>query len=185
MSLFDQISAFCPSCEQEGHDQSLMLSFLENGETPLSRDNAVRHFTVSAWIISKDGDSVLMVYHNIYRSWSWVGGHADGEEDLLSVALREAEEETGITGLIPAEGIFSLEILPVSGHEKRGKYVSSHLHYNVTYLFWGDKSASLRVKDDENSGVRWVPINEVLTACSEPWIGERVYKKLIGKMKNQ
>ena len=67
-----------------------------------------------------------MVYHNIYRSWSWTGGHADGEADLLQVALREAAEETGIAALQPLQKEpVSLEILTVDGHEKGGNYVPS------------------------------------------------------------
>ena len=77
-----------------------------------------------------------MAYHNIYHSWAWTGGHADGEKDLLSVAIREAKEETGIKTVKPVmEGIFSLEVLTVDGHEKNGSYVPSHLHLNVT-IFW-------------------------------------------------
>ena len=80
----------------------------------------------------------LMAYHNIYDSWAWTGGHADGEADFLKVAIREAMEETGITRVTPVtEDIFSLEVLTVDGHEKKGAYVSSHLHLNVTYLLEG------------------------------------------------
>ena len=69
-----------------------------------------------------------MVYHNIYHSWSWLGGHADGETDLLSVAIQEVKEEAGISKVYPvSEEIFSLESLTVDGHVKKGKYVSSHL----------------------------------------------------------
>ena len=76
------------------------------------------------------------------------------------VALRELEEETGVAGarLVPCGpgGIFSLEVLTVDGHEKRGRYVGSHLHLNVTYLAVASPEEPLRVKPDENSGVRWV-----------------------------
>lgn len=182
----EQLAAFLPSCEQEEADKALMLDFLKNGKTPFSRENETAHFTASAWIMSPDFERVLMIYHNIYRAWSWTGGHADGETDLFAVAKREAEEETGITGLQPADpegGIFSLEILTVDGHEKRGKYVSSHLHYNVTYLFTADPAAPVREKPDENSGVRWIPCEDVPKVCSEPWMVERVYGKLIEKAK--
>ncbi len=71
-------------------------------------------------------DRVLMAYHNIYHSWAWTGGHADGEKDLLSVAMREAREETGIKTVTPVmDQIFSLEVLTVDGHEKKGLYVPS------------------------------------------------------------
>ena len=127
-----------------------------------------------------------MVYHNIYHSWSWLGGHADGETDLLAVAIREVKEEAGISDVRPvSEEIFSLESLTVDGHVKKGRYVSSHLHLNVTYLLEADEADVLRIKPDENSGVRWFSLEEALAACSEPWMIERVYKKLNAKVRER
>ena len=127
---------------------------------------------------------MLMAFHKIYQSWAWTGGHADGDRDLLAVAKREAMEETGVTEIrVISEDIFSLEILTVDGHEKRGVYVPSHLHLNVTYLLEADEAEVLRIKPDENSGVRWFLLEEALAACSEPWMIERVYKKLNAKVR--
>ena len=93
-----------------------------------------------------------MAYHNLYDSWSWLGGHADGDRDLLAVSMREVREESGLTAVRPVSPhIYSLEILTVDGHEKRGAYVSSHLHLNVTYLLEADPAAPVRRKPDENS----------------------------------
>ena len=184
MTLEEQLTAYVPGNEQEARDRELMLDFLRRGETPFERTNQTAHFTASAWVTSAGRDRVLMIWHNIYRSWAWTGGHADGERDLLAVARREAEEETGVSGLRPVSGApISLEILTVSGHEKRGQYVPSHLHHNVTYLFEADDRAPLRAKPDENSGVCWFSPEEALAACSEPWMAERVYQKLLAKMK--
>ena len=100
--------------------------------------------TASSWLLNATHDKVLMIYHNIYHSWAWTGGHADGDRDLLAVAKREAMEETGVTEIrVISEDIFSLEILTVDGHEKRGVYVPSHLHLNVTYLLEADEALSL------------------------------------------
>ena len=136
-------------------------------------------------LLRKDLDSIsdeLMIYHNIYNSWSWTGGHADGETDLLAVALREVAEETGLQTLRPvSRELFSVEILTVDGHEKRGWYVPSHLHLNCTYLIEADDTEPLRVKPDENSGVRWFAPREALAACTEPWMRDRIYQKLIEK----
>ncbi|MDD7483624.1 MAG: NUDIX hydrolase, partial [Clostridia bacterium] len=124
----------------------------------------------------------LMVYHNLYDSWSWCGGHADGETDLLQVALREAKEETGVCHIAPVSPqIFSVEILPVFGHEKRGRYVPSHLHMNVTYLLRADERDVLHPCEGENSGVRWFTPQEALTASTEKWMTERIYRKLVEK----
>ena len=129
-----------------------------------------------------NGKKVLMAYHKIYDSWAWTGGHADGEEDLLSVAVREAREETGLQTVTPVmEAPFSVEILTVNGHEKKGQYVPSHLHLNVTYLLRGDDAEILTVKEDENAGVSWFDQAEALEKCSEPWMIDRVYRKLMEK----
>ena len=186
MNLYEQLQQYHPYNEQEANDCDVMLRLLEKEPNIFLRENRTAHFTASSWLLNREHDKVLMIYHNIYHSWAWTGGHADGEEDLLAVAIREAEEETGVTGIIPIkDGIYSLEILTVDGHEKRGAYVSSHLHLNITYLLEADEEAVLRIKPDENSGVKWFPLEEALKTSSEPWMVERVYKKLNEKLKGE
>lgn len=186
MKLTDCINEYIPYNEQEEVDKRNMLKFLKTGEHVLDRENELAHFTASAWVVNSKRNQVLMVYHNIYHSWSWTGGHADGEEDLLQVAVREVMEETGIGTVRPlSEEIFSIEVLHVEGHEKRGKYVASHLHMNITYLLEADDKERLIVKEDENSGVRWFGFQEALDACSEPFMKERIYKKLNDKLQRR
>ncbi len=179
MKLIRQIEQYQPGNEQEEQDKKLMLYCLKHQENIFSRENALVHMTASAWVVNKARTKVLMVYHNIYDSWSWMGGHADGEEDLLSVALREVQEESGIRQVHPVtEDIYSLEVLTVDGHVKHGAYVSSHLHLNVTYLLEASEEESLHMKPDENSGVAWFGLEEAVKASSEPWFRERIYPKL-------
>ena len=141
------------------------------------------HFTAAGFIFNPDRTKTLMIYHNIYQSWSWMGGHADGDRDLLAVARREVMEESGLKELkLLSPEIFSLEILTVDGHIKRGQYVSSHLHLNVTYLFEADPAEPLRVKPDENSGVAWIPVSELPQKVTEAWFLERIYSKLCRKL---
>ena len=115
-NLIRQIENYPPFNEQEEKDKALILGWISNNENAFSRENTVAHITASAWVVNKDRSKVLMVYHNIYNSWSWLGGHADGETDLLSVAIREVKEEAGISNVRPvSEEIFSLESLTVDG----------------------------------------------------------------------
>ena len=182
--LMESIRAYQPFNEQEKMDKPLILDWIETQDDAFSRDNTVAHMTASAWVVNKDRSRVLMAYHNIYDSWSWLGGHADGETDLLSVAIREVKEEAGIAYVRPvSENIFSLESLTVDGHVKRGKYISSHLHLNITYLLEADSEEDVRIKADENSGVAWFTPEEALQKSTEPWFVERVYGKLIEKVK--
>ncbi len=175
----EQIAAYVPVNEQERRDKQVILDFLERNGDAFERSNLLAHMTASAWVVNPARDKVLMVYHKIYDSWSWTGGHADGERDLLAVALREVREETGVEHVRPvSEDICSLEVLTVDGHEKRGVYVPSHLHLNVTYLLEADERDSLQVCEAENSGVKWFTLEGALQASSEPWFVERIYKKL-------
>ena len=183
MKLIEEIKRYRPCCEQEERDQAVMLAFLAAHDDAFSRGNLIAHMTASAWVVNPARDKVLMVYHRLYDSWAWTGGHADGETDLLSVALRECREETGVEHVRPVSGdIYSLEILTVEGHEKRGQYVPSHLHLNLTYLLEADERDSLQICEAENSGVRWFSLTEALTAPSEPWMVERIYRKLNAKL---
>ena len=183
MKIVEEIKKSRPCNEQEQRDKAVILAFLENNEDAFLRSNLLAHMTASSWIVNPERTKTLMVYHNIYDSWSWTGGHADGETDLLAVALREAREETGIAHVRPVSPeIFSLEVLTVDGHEKRGAYVPSHLHMNVTYLLEAEESDTLRVCREENSGVAWFTLEEALKASTEPWFVERIYKKLNGKL---
>ena len=179
MALREEILAFWPGCEQEETEKRLMLAYLERFSDLLTRENEMAHFTASCWIVNPARDKVLLAYHNLYQSWAWLGGHADGDGDLRRVALREAQEESGLTqARILGEGIFSLEILGVDGHVRRGRYVGTHLHLNVTYLLEADDRMPIRAKPDENSAVRWMPVGEVLQAVSEPEM-RVVYRKLM------
>ena len=185
MGIYQDIEKYVPSCEQEEADKKFILTFLKANENAFLRENTVAHMTASSWIVNPARDKVLMVYHNIYDSWSWTGGHADGERDMLSLALRECREETGIEHVrAVSPEIYSLEVLTVDGHEKRGSYVSSHLHLNVTYLLEADENDTLHVCREENSGVAWFGLEEALKASTEPWFVERIYKKLNNKLKN-
>lgn len=185
MELIEQIRAYCPGNEQEERDQQELLNWLTECPNVFERSSIAAHMTASAWVVSPDRKKVLMVYHNLYDSWSWMGGHADGETDLLAVAKREVMEECGLTQVkVLSDDIFSLEVLSVDGHIKHGKYVSTHLHLNVTYLFEADPTAPIFMKPDENSGVAWFTTEEVPQKTSEPWFRDWIYSKLIEKVKN-
>lgn len=185
MKLIKSIEKYQPMNEQEKLDKAIILSHLLNTKDIFMRENQTAHMTASAWVINETRDKVLMVHHNIYNSWSWLGGHADGDTDLLNVALKEVREESGLKNIQPiSEDIFSLETLTVDGHEKRGAYVPSHLHLNITYLIEACESDLLEIKHDENSDISWFKLEDAIKASTEPWFRERIYKKLNEKLKH-
>ena len=187
MDIFQQLKNYIPVNKQEEADKDLILYCLRAlPDVPdvFTRDSRLAHMTASGWVVNPGRDKALMVYHNLYDSWSWMGGHADGDQDLLRVALREVREESGIKRVRPLlEEIFSLEVLTVDGHEKRGVYVPSHLHLNVTYLLEAEEDQVLITKPDENSGVSWFGLEEAIEKSSEEWFRERIYPKLNEKLK--
>lgn len=183
MNWIKSIENYIPYNEQEEKDKQLIEYCINKFEDILTRDNTLAHITSSGFVINKKKDKVLMVHHNIYNSWSWTGGHADGDKDLLTVAIKEAREETGVKNIYPVSSqIFSLDVLPVLGHLKRGDYISSHLHLSIAYLVQADENQQLVVKTDENSAVKWIPIEEVNLYSNEPHM-QKVYEKLICKIK--
>ena len=186
LELIHQIKKYKTINEQEEKDKYLLLEWIMDHEDAFSRENKIAHITASGWVVNKDRSKVLMVYHNIYDSWSWIGGHADGETDLLATAIREVREETGVKNVCPVtDEIFSIEILTVDGHTKNGNYVSSHLHLNVTYLLEADSEETVSIKADENSGVAWFTPEEALKKSTEPWFVENIYTKLLDRMRQE
>ncbi len=184
MDLRKKIENYLPYNCEEDKDKETMLKYMDLFHDVLTRNNEIGHFTSSCWIVNKERSKVLMVYHNIYDSWSWAGGHADGDEDLLYVSLKEAKEETGLKNIEPLSSeIFSLEVMGVDGHIKKGKYVSSHIHLNVTYLLCADENDITHIKEDENSGVNWFELDEAVSISNEPYM-KKVYAKLNNKLRD-
>ncbi len=183
-NLVSEIEAYVPFNEQEEKDKEVILECLKNNENVFLRESKMAHMTASAWVTNKNRDKILMVYHNLYDSWSWLGGHADGEVNLLDVAMREVSEESGLKRLVPvSRNIYSLEVLTVDGHIKKGEYISSHLHLNVTYLLEADDTEMLSIKPDENSGVAWFGLQKAIDSSTEQWFQEHIYSKLNEKLR--
>lgn len=183
MNYINAIKTYNPINEQEEKDKELFLFCINKFEDILTRKNVVAHLTSSAFVVNKDRTKTLMIYHNIYDTWAWTGGHMDGMDDLIYVAKKELMEETGVKNpILITDEIMSLDSITVNGHIKRGEYVSSHLHLNAAFLFECDENEELIVKEDENSGVRWIDIDKLDSYVSpnDKHVLE-IYKKILIK----
>jgi hypothetical protein len=177
-----EVELYIPKDAREESEKREILTLMEReGDRLLLRECSYAHMTASSVIVNRDRTKMLMAFHKIYQSWAWTGGHADGDGDFEAVARREAQEETGIQNLKKlGTGAASLEVLPVWAHQKHGQMVASHLHLNVSYLFEADDTLPLRIAEDENSAVGWIPIAQL-----EEYVREKdmmpIYQKLLNR----
>lgn len=180
----EMLKKYVPYNEQEERDVKLIIEAEKIFKDILTRDNEFCHLTAFAFIVNKERTKVLCIFHNIYQSWSWVGGHADGDDDMLYVATKETKEETSLKNFVAvSEKPISIEILPVRGHEKRGRYVPAHTHLNITYLFEADEKDFIHIQEEENSNIGWLTFDELISKTEEAHILP-IYKKIIEKIKH-
>lgn len=169
--------------DQEENERLAFLQFIKTfGDFSYIRDNLVGHLTVSAWIVNSGHDKTLMAFHNLYKFWAWLGGHTDGQPDLLKVILKEIREESSLHDLcLLAPLPMDLSILSVESHYKHGVFVPRHLHYNLTYCFEADENQFIQAKPDENSGVNWIGLKDIEKYCRSdqayPYY-QRIMKKM-------
>lgn len=182
-NIYQFVQNYIPYNEQEEKDKALILQQL-SADNILTRKNHLAHLTVSAWIVSPDYQKVLMAYHNIYQSYAWLGGHLDGNADIVSVIKKEIQEESDLSEFqLIEDQLFSLEVLTVDGHVKNGQYVSSHLHLNLTFLCIANPDLPIHIRPSENSQIAWLEVDKIAQSVSEVWFMKHIYQKLIDKVK--
>lgn len=149
-----------------------LKAFVSANERCFERSLAIGHVTGSAWIVDLDRDYVLLTHHEKLDKWLQLGGHADGEPDILQVALREAREESGLEAISPISGkIFDVDVhcIPTRGSEP------AHLHHDVRFLLEADRSLRLRITPESRALV-WVRLSEVTQLTGEASITRMVAK---------
>lgn len=182
MKLRESIERYQPFDNEEDEIKKNILKYMDKYSDVLTRNNDKCHFTSSGIVLNKERTKVLMVFHNIYNSWIVPGGHADGDSDLLHVALKEVEEETGQKATVLDKNIFQLSISPIEGHMKRGKYVEPHYHLDVLYLLEADDTIPLVYREDESQGVKWATIDESLDEDITVPFMHSVQKRIVDKL---
>lgn len=150
--------------DKEEHDRLTIIDFLQRDDNPFDRKNFTAHMTGSAWVLSPDLQSALLTHHMILDKWLQCGGHADGEANILNVALREAQEESGIEKITPLSSvIFDLDVHPIPANPKRGE--PAHFHYDLRYLFRAEETDF--IVSSESKDLQWVPLERIFDAGFE------------------
>jgi len=136
-------------------------TLLDDPENPFRRERLAGHFTGSAWLVSADGQRVLLTHHRKLDRWLQLGGHADGERDLAQVALKEAEEESGLTALVLEDG----ELFDIDKHWiPERKDVPGHWHYDARYVVRAVGSEQFAISE-ESLALAWREITDVANAA--------------------
>lgn len=147
-------------------------SAISLGSQVFDRNCLPHHWTASAWILETSCRETLVIFHRKLQRWIQPGGHADGDENLPRVALREAREETGLGSLrIDSEEIFDFGVTPIPAHNN----FPAHTHLDVRFLVWADRDEPI-VESAESAGARWVPLSELDTFCGDQGISRMAAK---------
>ncbi len=146
-TLFDEEKVFIPRFK----------SLLSNFPACYGRSLLTGHITASAWIIDEQGGSALLVHHKKLNRWLQPGGHADGDEDVLAVAFKEAREETGLTSLkLAEENIFDIDIHLIPRHGE----IQAHFHHDIRFLFVAEKTEEYVISNESNE-LKWIPMDKL------------------------
>lgn len=148
--------AYADAFSQETETATVFRGFLGSSVHAFERSHLIGHFTGSAWLVSADGERVLLTHHRKLERWLQLGGHADGDADLARVALREAEEESGLRDLVGETSVFDLDRhrIPARGHEPE------HWHYDVRYVVRANGSEVFTVSA-ESHALAWRDITAI------------------------
>ncbi|RZA37295.1 MAG: NUDIX hydrolase [Lysobacteraceae bacterium] len=173
-SLEAQLADYLCRWPEESGVVQAFVELLEDTLDPFRRERLAGHFTSGAWLVSADGVRILMTHHRKLGRWLQLGGHADGERDMGQVALKEAQEESGLTGLaVEGEAIFDLDRHWIPER----KEVPGHWHYDVRYVVRAGEDENY-VVSEESLDLAWRSIAEVALDADESM--SRMARKWLG-----
>ena len=160
-SLETLLETYEPEDNQEKEYKEEMLEMLKDPDC-FKRERLAGHFTESDWIVNSDNTKALITHHKKLNMYLQLGGHCDGDSDVIHVAYKEAMEESGITSLIIRRAIFDIDVHVIPEH----KGVPSHKHYDVRFLFQVLDNSEFVLNEEESNELRWVDKDDVLTIKS-------------------
>lgn len=171
-SLLEQLQHYFPCAAEEVAAKKRMIAFIEEHKDCFERSLAIGHMTASAWLLNNDKTTALLMHHAKLNKWLQLGGHCDGNEDVLAVAIKEAQEESGIQHIVPVSSdIFDIDIHRISAtsHEPE------HDHYDVRFLLQVTSDEKI-VQNRESKELRWIS-KERATLPTDELSVVRLYNK--------
>lgn len=168
-SLSQQLNSYTPFDELENLHMQQLKQFLSESRNAYDRSNLVAHVVAEAWIVNPKRDHVVLVEHKLSKVWLNAGGHCDRNPDVFASAIREAEEETGLTNLKPLlnGNIFDINVGSVPTRERHSRNEPIHLHFDVCYAFQAPNNTPLTISD-ESTDLAWVAINHINKLATIP-----------------
>ena len=155
--LLELLRRYAPPTTDRASELERIISFVEGEPACAERSHQFGHLTGSAWVVNNTRTMALLLHHRKLNRWMQPGGHADGDLDLLAVALREAREESGLTSIAPVSG----EVFDVDIHEiPPFKDIPAHYHFDVRFLLVADDSEA-PYRNPESNEVKWIELSEI------------------------
>jgi 8-oxo-dGTP pyrophosphatase MutT (NUDIX family) len=156
-ALLEKLDAYTSFDQAEARMYTILERFVQANPRCFERSLDIGHITGSAWIVDMDKTHVLLTHHRKLDRWLQLGGHADGDPNILNVAWREAREESGLEQVKPAsENIYDVDVhaIPASSKEP------AHFHYDVRFLFTANRHTPLIISG-ESKDLAWVPVADI------------------------
>lgn len=148
----EELKNYSPYNEQEKQDKQFFIECENKLGDILHRTNEICHLCSSAFVVNPEKNKVLCIYHNIFKSWTFAGGHADGDDDMIYVAKKELMEETSLKNFkLLLSTPISIDTIGIQSHVRKGKFVPSHIHLSVSYLFEADEKEAIHILEDETA----------------------------------
>jgi 8-oxo-dGTP pyrophosphatase MutT (NUDIX family) len=174
--FLDVLRTYLPASESEYQKRDDTIAFVGAHPGCFDRELLIGHVTGSAWVVNPKRDKVLLTHHRKLDKWLQLGGHCDGDHDVLRVALREAIEESGVNNIIPVyPQIFDIDILLVPERRTTTAFEPEHWHYDARFLLQADDTMPLYITSESND-LRWVPLSEVERLTGEDSVLRMVRK---------
>jgi 8-oxo-dGTP pyrophosphatase MutT (NUDIX family) len=182
--LISLLENYKPYDEMERLHVLQVQQFLRESHNVYDRANLLGHVVADAWIVNPARTHVVLVEHGMDKKWMAPGGHCDGNPDVCAAAVREAEEETGLTNLKPLlnGGIYDVNVGIVPAREKEWGIEPPHLHFDICFAFEAPDNAPLIISH-ESDGLKWVALDELKNLNTQPTHYRRIEKMIAGVLK--